>query len=487
MANQRLNEVAGHSPGVGAGEDIFNLRGDCEQGSYCDRVGSSSAGSGICREQLPVFHNCTSYMQCISLRCDEQGPSKVLVLKRARSHQDRRAYPEQDLRIERRANMGPTVCLPSRVEHGRNGSMVDSGAGAGGLGSGRSFSQFQPWMGAVVGMVVILGAAFIFGLTRRRKQLRNEKERKMTRKVVRPFSDSGRDRDRERRASVSSSHSMQDLKDEEIGQLPVDHASNKEQSSHRQGLLGAWLRNVRSGGNVQGTQPGTTLAVSATAPPSVHETRDCATEGDESPYILTEHGAYRDTGDGLQRISLDSTTFQMALQYQEPSLSPTTTARPSAETWTSDTVIDQRSQSPSPPLSVSIPRITATLSHELSHPSTAPAGAGTGAGANPFDEGESLSSPSQLTPTRGERTMSSISSSSSTRTPSAVEESLPHSRQSSSNGFLTPSPTPSSPVASISPISPISPRPSLSSGSSSRLSHRQSIQAARKPDGSRPN
>ncbi|KAG9327555.1 hypothetical protein KVV02_003800 [Mortierella alpina] len=484
MANQRLNEVAGQSPGVGAGEDIFNLRGDCEQGSYCDRVGasssSSSAGSGICREQLPVFHNCTSYMQCISLRCDEQVSNKVLVL-RARSHpQDRRGDPEQDSRIERRAKMGPTVCLPSRVEHGRNGSLVDSGTGAVGPGSGRSISQFQPWMGAVVGMVVILGAAFIFGLARRRKQLRNEKEKRMTRKVSRPIPGSGRDR--ERRASVSSSHSMQDIKDVETGQVNVDHALNREQSGHRQGLLGAWLRNVRSGGNAEGMPPETNPAETVTGPPCVHETRDLASGGDESPYILTEHGAYLDTGEGLQRISLDSTTVQMALQDQEASLSPTTTARPSAETWRSDTLIDHLSQRPSSPLSISIPRITATLSHEVSDPSTPLAGAG----ANRFDEGESHSSDPQLTPTRGERTVSSVSSSASTRPHSSMEESPPRSRQSSSNGFLTPSPTPNSPVASISPISPISPRPSLSSGSSSRLSHRQSVQAARRPDVGRP-
>ncbi|KAF9577234.1 hypothetical protein BGW38_007700, partial [Lunasporangiospora selenospora] len=87
LAQRRLTEAlkgspgstssgaAAWSPGAAAdGSSIFSLWGDCEEGAFCDFSQATKSPSGdkigICREQLPNYHQCSSYMQCSSRRCD---------------------------------------------------------------------------------------------------------------------------------------------------------------------------------------------------------------------------------------------------------------------------------------------------------------------------------------------------------------------------------------------------------------------------------
>ncbi|KAF9919076.1 hypothetical protein BX616_002129 [Lobosporangium transversale] len=187
IANQRLNETVGSSPGVGAGLDVFNLRGDCQRGSYCD-LATPGSGVGTCKEQLPNYHACSSYMQCISLRCDESlAPTELLSRRKARSTGSfLNLYQSRIHIMEKRAK--PTICLPSKItdDNGLNELGVGSGTRGDDQTNGDDSEsaeaddpKFAPWMGAVIAMAIILGAAVIFGLVRRRKTLRERNEKRI--------------------------------------------------------------------------------------------------------------------------------------------------------------------------------------------------------------------------------------------------------------------------------------------------------------------
>ncbi|KAF9579494.1 hypothetical protein BGW38_004223, partial [Lunasporangiospora selenospora] len=195
IANQRLNESVG-DPGLGAGEDVFGLRGDCEVGSFCEinstlsvpfptSTGTNSTpttttpttmtvGVGICKEQYPVYHSCSSYFECLSMRCNDMASepkSKQERQKRAlldlfsiRAGQDEEKEPEAEdhplFQRESKRRIG-TVCLPARAPS-------ETGTGNENGGKISTGSSFPGWMGAVLAIVLVMAVTLVIVLVRRR-------------------------------------------------------------------------------------------------------------------------------------------------------------------------------------------------------------------------------------------------------------------------------------------------------------------------------
>ncbi|KAG0369890.1 hypothetical protein BGZ54_008542 [Gamsiella multidivaricata] len=367
IANQRLNDTTGFLPGVGAGQDVFKLRGDCEQGSYCDPT-VSSAGAGTCREQLPNFHNCTSYMQCISQRCDEPPVDIKIVHRRKRSTRQSlldivRQFQSQEHTIERRADAGFTVCLPSRIERGGGtGSGVDPDEGQGAGGSqngGKTSPKFPAWMGAIIAMIVILGAAFIFGLARRRKKLRDEEEKKR-KKGARVMMG----RDRERHMVLSSSiQDEKDEKDEYLYQMGPEY-HQPGQDMHRLGFLGALFSKRRKSSN-----DGRRTAAESSKSVDAMSTRD----GSIISMADLETQSHQGDGHSFEAASFHTNQAvfagapgKMTSPFDPPG-SPSTELDPNDIS----AAAASNSLSPASRLSVVIPRITtATSEPQIQSPST---------------------------------------------------------------------------------------------------------------------
>ncbi|KAI7815811.1 hypothetical protein BC939DRAFT_471555 [Gamsiella multidivaricata] len=168
MANKRLNETVG-SPGLGAGPDVLSLRGDCEAGAYCDFSQSSmqepTQRRGICKEQLPNYHSCSSYFECISLHCDNLESESSKSAGGLASHRKRR-YPEYAVRSSKR-RVG-AVCLPPKSGMGEE---FVSGHGNRGQTEGTDgISSFPMWAVALIVLAVVGGAVLMFVLVRRRRR-----------------------------------------------------------------------------------------------------------------------------------------------------------------------------------------------------------------------------------------------------------------------------------------------------------------------------
>ncbi|KAF9110058.1 hypothetical protein BGX27_006833 [Mortierella sp. AM989] len=190
MANKRLNEIVG-SPGIGAGSDALSLRGDCEPTSYCNfsQPQNSTARQGVCREQLPNYHSCTSYIECISLRCDNMGNESTKT-----THKKRRL--EEHRWRKRRVGM---VCLPSSSNVPNGGLEVDHDDG-----SSRGTS-FPMWSVALIVIAVLGGAVLAFLLIKRRKQqLTASLKGAGLPHQIRPSMERIRERERERIMSSST-------------------------------------------------------------------------------------------------------------------------------------------------------------------------------------------------------------------------------------------------------------------------------------------
>lgn len=477
VANQRLNEtlsggndaitptpsggrVGGRSPGVGAGVQVFNFRGDCEQGSYCDFVpppvgaGVAVGVTGTCREMLPNFHTCTSYAQCSSLRCDHPWS------------EEGEGVGEGGSRNSTAGNTGVTVCLPSTLDRGNTNS-GGSGGGPGGSGKGNDKpNKFPAWIGGIIAIVVVFGAAIVFGLVRRKKKMAADKEkesmkkrRRSTRSQATTASEAIRgERDRDRESDyVYQLHSAEPslMVNEKQGLSAYERSGSG-------GGFGNWFRRSRTEDQMEKEQG--ELAASRTTRSNSSSVRSS--------------------------ISLDSKEAEGALHQQADSPTgghavalntlgaATTTAGTFAGSIRSDSttavVLDSAAPANQPRsrLSVNIPKIVTTPSSDLT------------AAAPPrtYAEGEERDIATGLSYTKDLNNRPSFYSATSSLPSSATDTSPPSSnlsRRSSSHAFLaaasSATPPPGSPV---SPISPISPRPPLSSGLSSRSSQRQSFQAS---------
>ncbi|KAF9143584.1 hypothetical protein BG015_000377 [Linnemannia schmuckeri] len=278
VANQRLNETlsgeatltpgvgsgrGSRSPGVGAGVQVFNFRGDCEQGSYCDFVpppagaGVAVGVTGTCKEVLPNFHNCTSYAQCSSLRCD---------------HPWSEGGGGGGSRDSTTGNTGVTVCLPSKLDRGNTNN--NNGGGPGGGKGDDKPSKFPAWIGGIIAVVIVFGVAIIFGLVRRKKKMAADKEKKSMKRRRSARSQAAtavgtivgeRDRDLERRRSISLPLHSQHLDQQQQGGDDDDNESDyvyqlhsaepslmvnekQELSAHERegGGFGSWFRRSRT-------------------------------------------------------------------------------------------------------------------------------------------------------------------------------------------------------------------------------------------------
>ncbi|KAF9397274.1 hypothetical protein BGX21_009040 [Mortierella sp. AD011] len=457
IANQQLNITTGYLPGAGAGQDIFSLRGDCEQGSYCD-LSSPGGGLGTCMEQFPESHNCTSYMQCISLRCDEipLEPTKTVSRKKRsiESFWDFFLFEisPQYHTIHKRATSGPTVCLSSKIHRGANSTGSESGDGLGiggsgdtngvtGDGSAHSRSKFPGWMGAVIVIVVILGTAFIFGFAKRRKKLKDERE-KRARRASRGLTK----RDRTRSATLPSN-----IPDEKIAHH-YQTQSEQPQSQHD--------RKVGFFGMLFGLQDKTDNELQDRA-----NTQIVRNDHTDTPslYSVGESNAdsfSKDNNLSREAVSVcDGPTASLnALEHQSPSVT----------TRTSTDFTPGGNMRPS----VIIPNVTTTLSEEPQYliSPTAPFQSSLSAERGKFEDGESpltsIHHSGSLAPTVCDSDVQKSSS-------SFYDTSL--SDSSSSHAFFSTPPS-TSPHVPSPPVSPISPRPPMYSGPTSRLSHRQSTQ-----------
>ncbi|GJJ69427.1 hypothetical protein EMPS_01773 [Entomortierella parvispora] len=507
VANHRLNTTVGYSPGLGAGLEVLSLRGDCEQGSFCDLspatavAGPGGSKIGVCREQLPNFHNCTSYMQCLSLRCDipPQDPGSVITPP---------AYLPEPLtkRATVKDGNGVPVCMASNIEKGDNGSDPNGSGGGSGNGNGNGTttgnigggkgghlvsSKFPTWVGAILAMLVLLGAAVIIGLARRRKKLRDEREKKLKkngRGAMGP-------RNRERTISFNE-------KTNGALSTPLNQGSDNQANSATTGMFSSLFAKGLKDPNKNGPSN-----VGARHNPNKRKSKSkskrqsmvlSAVSSETKASSFVEDSIIsmdeRQGGDGYSEFEhshfVDGT---VAADVNLPS--PTMTVRPSSVASAS-MHSDRRAEpstsapaphSPSSRLSVSIPRITTTLTapgpqdrfqdgesvvpprHSFGGPPSfiSTASDPTSLTSLAFSSSRSSSDRGLLTPVNGSATppfSPSYPSSPSSTSPSSYMQ-LPHQQQ------------PLSPGSPVSPISPISPRPPLSSGPSSRLSHRQSIQA----------
>ncbi|OAQ30995.1 hypothetical protein K457DRAFT_417485 [Linnemannia elongata AG-77] len=508
VANQRLNETlswggeattptpggggggGSRSPGVGAGVQVFNFRGDCEQGSYCDfvppPVGAVVAVgvTGICKEVLPNFHTCSSYAQCSSLRCgqpwSEGGGGGVGGGESRNSTTD---------------NTGVTVCLPSKLDRGNTNNNGGGGPGGGGKGDDKP-NKFPAWIGGIIAIVVVFGAAIIFGLVRRKKKMAADKEKKSMKKRRRSARSQTaaaaagmivgeRDRDRERRRTTSlplhSQHPDQqqhggdgdDKESDYVYQLHSAEPSlmvNEKQglSSHERsgsgGGFGSWFRRSRTENQMDKEQGD--LVVSRATRNNSSSTRGSFPLDSKEAESAQHQQAGSPTGGHIVALN----TLR----------EPTTTAENERSTGsihsdsTTAVVLDSAATANQPRsrMSVNIPKIVTT-------PSSDPTAA---APPRTYAEGEEHDIATGLSYSKNLNNRPSFSSATSSLPSSATESSPPSSnlsRRSSSHAFLgaasTSTPPPGSPV---SPISPISPRPPLSSAPSSRSSQRQSLQAS---------
>ncbi|CAO3564783.1 unnamed protein product [Mortierella alpina] len=218
LANRRLEEVLkGASPGLGAGADVLSRRGDCEPGSYCDfsqtaavvndggrgEVGRGEGGIervGVCKEQLPDYHECTSYFECLSLQCGNMD--SVWIASKAGTsnlHLTKPGHEKHHRGIAAAvAQTGPSgkpasswlhprnvvnVCVPARRDSGANGSgLVHGGGGMGGGGGGGAHnrlvgkSMFPAWKAALIAVLALAATVLVLVLVRRRKRLQARKE-----------------------------------------------------------------------------------------------------------------------------------------------------------------------------------------------------------------------------------------------------------------------------------------------------------------------
>ncbi|KAG0302122.1 hypothetical protein BGZ98_007759 [Dissophora globulifera] len=509
VAVQRLNDTIGYLPGIGAGQDLFSLRGDCEQGSYCDLT-TPGAGVGTCREQLPNFHNCTSYMQCISLRCDEE-PLEPTIRSRALdiiTGKKKRTTNPVSMELVRRAK-GPEVCMPSKLAKGIDSDPntgVGGDIGGGSNGSDNSSdsqhrhhtSMFPAWMGAIIAIIIILGAAIIFGLARWRKKIRDEAEKQRKKKSART---SATERHRQRLSTLPSH-----IQNEKAEYLYQTHTRESESAidqqvnaRHLPGFLGMLFEGQRKETPIDTMGDGARVVDNASAgmtptgrpAASITDTSfisqdDVASFTSDDGLSLTSSASTITTGELLGHQRQDSQIATVPASPLDYSLSSTTASRLSTSSALSDpTLIASNSRGPiSAGLSVIIPRITTTQPEQehLTPTSSASSTLMPTAGLSRFSEGESpIHRLSQgdggLAPTAYGLHGGQLSPA-----PSSISSSSPSPSESSSHTFLLSTTTqtlPAMPNSPISPISPISPRrPALPSGQSSRLSHRQSSQVA---------
>ncbi|KAF9209848.1 hypothetical protein BGZ49_000029 [Haplosporangium sp. Z 27] len=419
MANQRLNDTTGFIPGAGAGQDIFSLRGDCEDGSYCDL---STPGGG-----------------CLSLRCDESPfePAKVT------SRRKRTLLNFFRPTLEKRVYPNSTVCLSSKIHtHNSTGVNPDDGLGIGGSGDtdggivgNQHSSSFPKWMGAVIAIIVILGAAVIFGLARRRKKLRDEKEKKM-KAASRTLTE------RERTRSMTSPTASSDEKNAHRYQVFSEQAQPR-QKDQRTGILGMFFGSKRQSGD----------QVNDTSMFYTHRKRADTPSGAEASFVSIEES----------NASVDSISMERVNTHNEPE--PSLSAIEYPDTMPDVSTTEDSQHNPGLGLSIVIPSITTTPS-ELQQ----------SAERNVFEEGEMpmlpIRYPGGLTPSVNE---SEAAPSISSYYGTSLSDSSSAYSGSSSHAFLSTLP-PTSPHVPNSPISPISPRPLPSTGPSSRLSYRLSTQ-----------
>ncbi|KAI8598995.1 hypothetical protein EDD21DRAFT_380972 [Dissophora ornata] len=184
MAEKRLKEIV-ESPGLGSsGTDILSLRGDCEAGTYCDFSQSSKSPQdptlrlGTCKEQLPNYHTCSSYFECISLRCDDMTIAPRRISETSDNHMRKRK--------------AGAVCLPPKQ------STVGTGDGNSGETTQSSF--FPMWAIIPIAIVAIGGAALMYVLVRRRRQHQEAQQKN----GGGPKAERMRERERERTTSSNS-------------------------------------------------------------------------------------------------------------------------------------------------------------------------------------------------------------------------------------------------------------------------------------------
>lgn len=488
VANQRLNETlaggeaipapsgGGRSPGVGAGVQVFNFRGDCEQGSYCDYAPPPAGAAvevgvtGICKEVLPNFHTCTSYAQCSSLRCDH-------------------SWTEGGSGGSRNSTAGATVCLPSKLDRGNTNNNGGGGPGGGGGGSKRDDKKFPPWIGGIIAIVVVFGAAIIFGLVRRKKKMAADMEKKSMKRRRRSARSQAaaaaaaivgeRDRDRERRRSMSlplhsqhldqQRHHLEGDDDEKESDYvyklhstePSLMVNEKQDLSERRGGFGSWFRKSRTEDQMDREQ-----GESA-----------CRTTRSNSSSARSSLSLDSKEAEGARHLQSGSSTGGHSVPLDSLEASPT--ARSIHGDSATAVILESAAAAANQPrsrLSVNIPKIVTTTSSDATAATTTAA-----APSWTYAEGEERDVATGLSYPRGLDNRPSFSSATSSL-PSCTTDSSSQplssglSRRSSNQAFLAAgTPPPGSPV---SPISPISPRPPLSSGPSSRSSQRQSFQAS---------
>ncbi|KAF9925576.1 hypothetical protein FBU30_004661 [Linnemannia zychae] len=473
IANQQLNETLGlgttpgsgaipaadgggrgrgRAPGVGAGVQVFNFRGDCEQGSYCDFIPSTNATvgmtAGICKEILPNFHSCTSYAQCSSLRCDyleswsETGG--------------------QGSRNTTGDNTSMTVCLPSKLDW--SGINNDGGGGK----WYKNDSGFPAWIGGIIAIVVVFGVAIIFGLVRRKKKLAADKLKmslKQRRRSIRSHTavndTNNKDRDwNEQRSASLAAHSHH--LDQEYY-----HRSNEEAN---EGKKSDCIYQVHSSepslinGENQISEKNSGNGIEFDGLFRENQTRE---QADNKADSAKPNSSY----------NIDhSSVISIGEKEAEPSVEGSQTGpfTREANVTSNEAAAQDSFTSPRSCLSVNIPRITTTPFDPVS----------TMADMTPlptaYAEGEERDLAVGLTHSPKKNINSRPSFSSATSSLDVSNDSFLSdlSRRSSNHAFLaatssTSTPPPGSPV---SPISPISPRPSSSSSPSSRSSQRMSMQ-----------
>ncbi|KAG0328693.1 hypothetical protein BG000_000344, partial [Podila horticola] len=248
MANKRLNETVGFSD-MGTGESVFALRGDCEPGAFCDTAASGATkGKGVCVEQLPNYHTCSSFFQCISLRCSQEhalvkreeeveeefvqdveiGGNHVESVSSSFSSSSS-SYPRQPSQPRHNKHLSSftkrrvgSICVPLSHESPGSGTGGGSGGNRGGgaapdLNSGDSVHHEIPgWAAAIIGGVLLVCVLAGLVFTRRRRLKQQKKRASLARQTLIRGGTSG-GRERERSMSVTSGFEIEKHAEAELG------------------------------------------------------------------------------------------------------------------------------------------------------------------------------------------------------------------------------------------------------------------------------
>ncbi|KAF9300367.1 hypothetical protein BGZ74_007957 [Mortierella antarctica] len=489
MANRRLNETVGFSE-MGTGESVFALQGDCEPGAFCDTTASKATeGKGVCVGQLPNYHTCSSYFQCISLRCS-QDHSLVKREEEEEEEEEEEGYYFQDVENggrhvesvspsstrpsyhQRHHNKYPSsltkrrvgsVCLPLSHELPGSGTGGGSGGNHGGaapdLNSGDSgHHEIPDWAAAIIGGVLLVcilgGLVFI-----KRSRLKQQEMKRASLARQASGAAGGDNRERERRMSASSGFGIEKHEDLEYGyhaHPTTDATTTMQEMAAGRTVFSRWFGVSKrsawkpslprsNSSDIKGRRRSLSTVASYRSNHSAPGGLDSAYSGGAS---VVGYGQYDATG-----VPSGHSSRRASSQWNVPR-SASVPAIPQITTTLSET------HQQIPPISRCETFSAAASGHERQSTDGSLAPAPTPASLTRFQEGE-MPHETMDTPSN---TYARLSTSSGVSSPKPNPTRMSHSPSNLS--------VPGSPISPISPISPMS--PCMGTMGTSRLSSRSS-------------